>query len=68
METQYLVDKANFESSQAKYKSASDSVDSAQAQLAQANSKLNSSQVKKISSEAPGRFQQSQDRLCPGQD
>lgn len=52
METQYLVDKANFESSQAKYKSAFDSVDSAQAQLAQANSKLNSSQVKKISSEA----------------
>lgn len=52
METDYLVDKANYESSQAQYKSAADSVEVAQAQLAQAQSKLRSAEGKKISAEA----------------
>jgi len=51
-ETQYLVDKANWESSKAKYKSASDSVDSAQAQLNQSSAKLQTAEVKKIAAEA----------------
>lgn len=51
-ETQYLVDKANYESAKAKYKSAQDSVDASQAQLTQSRSKLQSAEVKKISAEA----------------
>jgi HlyD family secretion protein len=52
METDYLVDKANYESALANYKSASDSVEVAGAQLTQSTTKLHSAEVKKVSYEA----------------